>query len=76
MELLASSATLIVVATLSIVINRQFLSRVSVNYVSMLLGGLLAAIPVLNGLVTKFDSDIFIGLIVAPLLFLRGRVPE
>lgn len=73
MELLASSATLIVVATLSIVINRQFLSRVSVNYVSMLLGGLLAAIPVLNGLVTKFDSDIFIGLIVAPLLFFEGQ---
>lgn len=73
MELLISSGTLILVATLSIIVNRQLLSRISVNYVSMLLGGLLAAIPVLNGLVAKFDSDVFIGLIVAPLLFFEGQ---
>lgn len=73
MELLISSSTLILVATLSILVQRQVLSKISVNYVSMLLGGVLAAIPVLNGLVAKFDPDVFLGLIVAPLLFFEGQ---
>ena len=73
MSLVISTAALIVAAVCSIFIHRQFLPKISVNYVSMLLGGLLAAIPLLNGFVEKFDADIFIGLIVAPLLFFEGQ---
>ncbi|CAJ1225183.1 sodium:proton antiporter [Levilactobacillus zymae] len=73
MTLLVSTTTLILAATLSIIVNRQLVPKISVNYVSMVLGGVLAAIPVLNGLVAKFDADVFIGLIVAPLLFFEGQ---
>lgn len=73
MGLLISTAVLVVAAMLSIVINRRWLPRLSVNYVSMLMGAVIALIPVVNGLVEKFNSEIFIGLIVAPLLYFEGQ---
>lgn len=73
MALLESSATLVLVATLSIIATRQLFSRVSVNYVSLIFGGIVAVVPALNGLVARFDADVFIGLIVAPLLFFEGQ---
>lgn len=73
MNLMISTTTLVLVAALSILVNRQLVSRISVNYVSLFFGALLAVIPVLNGLVAAFDSDVFIGLIVAPLLFFEGQ---
>ncbi|WP_125591161.1 cation:proton antiporter [Companilactobacillus jidongensis] len=73
MGLLISTAVLVVSAMLSIIINRRWLPRLSVNYVSMLLGAGIAIIPFLNGLIDKFDSEIFIGLIVAPLLYFEGQ---
>lgn len=57
----------------SIVINRRWLPRVSVNYVSLLIGIVIAVIPFLNGLVESFNSEVFIGLIVAPLLYFEGQ---
>lgn len=73
MGLVISTAVLVVAAMVSIVINRRWLPRLSVNYVSMLLGAVLALVPVLNDLVEKFNSEIFIGLIVAPLLYFEGQ---
>lgn len=73
MELLISTAVLVVAAMLSIVINRRWLPRLSVNYVSMLIGAVIAVIPFLNALVEKFNSEVFIGLIVAPLLYFEGQ---
>jgi len=73
MTFLISTGVLVIAAMLSIVINRRWLPRLSVNYVSMLLGAIIALVPLLNGLVARFDSDIFIGLIVAPLLYFEGQ---
>ncbi|WP_318765185.1 cation:proton antiporter [Lactiplantibacillus carotarum] len=73
MGLIISSAVLVFSAVISIIINRSLLPKISVNYVSMVIGGLLASIPVLNALVERFDPNIFIGLIVAPLLFFEGQ---
>lgn len=73
MGLLISTAVLVVAAMVSIVINRRWLPRLSVNYVSMLIGAVIALVPILNGFVEKFNSDIFIGLIVAPLLYFEGQ---
>ncbi|MFJ6961921.1 MAG: cation:proton antiporter, partial [Lactiplantibacillus plantarum] len=73
MALLISTGVLVVVAMVSIVINRRWLPRLSVNYVSMFIGAGIAVIPFLNGLIEKFNSDIFIGLIVAPLLYFEGQ---
>lgn len=73
MGLLISTATLMVAAMVSIVINRRWLPRLSVNYVSMFIGVLIAVVPVLNHLVEQFDSEVFIGLIVAPLLYFEGQ---
>ncbi|MFD1418364.1 cation:proton antiporter [Companilactobacillus keshanensis] len=73
MGLLISTAVLTVSAMLSIIINRRWLPRLSVNYVSMLIGAVIAIVPLLNGLIDKFDSEIFIGLIVAPLLYFEGQ---
>ncbi|MBU7478796.1 sodium:proton antiporter, partial [Lactiplantibacillus pentosus] len=72
MTLLISTSILVVAAMVSIVINRRWLPRLSVNYVSMLVGAVIAVIPLLNGLVERFNSEIFIGLIVAPLLYFEG----
>ncbi|ETY72654.1 cation:proton antiporter [Lactiplantibacillus fabifermentans] len=73
MGLLISTAVLVVAAMVSIVINRRWLPRLSVNYVSMLIGALIAVVPLLNGLVEQFNSEVFIGLIVAPLLYFEGQ---
>ena len=73
MALLISTGVLVVAAMVSIVINRRWLPRLSVNYVSMFIGAGIAVIPFLNGLIEKFNSDIFIGLIVAPLLYFEGQ---
>lgn len=73
MALLISTGTLVIAAMISIVINRQWLPRVSINYVSMLVGAVIAIVPLFNGLVEQFDSEIFIGLIVAPLLYFEGQ---
>lgn len=73
MTLLISTSILVVAAMVSIVINRRWLPRLSVNYVSMLVGAVIAVIPLLNGLVERFNSEIFIGLIVAPLLYFEGQ---
>lgn len=72
MELLVSSFTLALAAAISIIIA-QALSRISVNYISMLVGITIALIPFLNQQVAPFNSHIFMEMIVAPLLFFEGQ---
>ena len=73
MALQVAVITLILLAVMSIIINRQWLPKVSINYISLFVGGLLAAIPLTNRLVGSFEPDAFIGLIVVPLLFFEGQ---
>lgn len=72
MELMVSTFTLAIASALSIIIAQAF-NRVSVNYISMIIGIIIALIPFLNRQVAAFDSEIFMELIVAPLLFFEGQ---
>ena len=72
MELMVSTFTLAITSALSIIIAQAF-NRVSVNYISMIIGIIIALIPFLNRQVAAFDSEIFMELIVAPLLFFEGQ---
>lgn len=72
MHLMLSTFILVLAAIISIFASRV-LTKISVNYISMLVGVGLYLIPVLSHHIEKFDSEIFIGLIVAPLLFFEGQ---
>lgn len=72
MTLMISTVCLIGVAIVGIVIHRQFFPHVASNYINLILGVIVALVPVLNHLVATFHSEIFMGMIVAPLLFYDG----
>ena len=72
MELMISTFTLAIAAAISIIIA-QAIDKVSVNYISMLVGIIIGLIPFLNSQIASFDSEIFMELIVAPLLFFEGQ---
>ncbi len=72
MEMMISTFLLIIAAVVSIFIA-QIVPKISVNYISMIAGVVLVLIPVIDNHVSQFNSEIFIGLIVAPLLFFEGQ---
>lgn len=72
MNLMISTFILILAAVVSIFVAQVF-SKVSVNYISMIVGAGIFLIPALGSHVQAFNSDIFIGTIVAPLLFFEGQ---
>ncbi|KRK95062.1 cation:proton antiporter [Companilactobacillus futsaii] len=73
MSLMVSTFILILASVVSIFLAQVF-SKISVNYISMIIGALIFFIPIMGKNVMTFNSDIFIGLIVAPLLFFEGQV--
>lgn len=73
MELLISLTVLIIAATVSNMVQHHLCPKVSVNYLSMLMGCLISLVPLFNHLVGRFDPELFMGLIVAPLLFFEGQ---
>lgn len=72
MGLMISTFILVLAAIVSIFLS-QMLSKISVSYISMLMGALIFLIPGLGSHVETFNSDIFIGMIVAPLLYFEGQ---
>lgn len=67
-----STFILVIAAVVSIFISRV-IPQISVNYLSLLVGMVLFCVPILGNHIEKFNSEIFIGLIVAPLLFFEGQ---
>ena len=57
----------------STMIQQHFARKISVNYIAMAIGIVLAIIPQTNSLIESFSSEVFMGLIVAPLLFFEGQ---
>lgn len=59
------------------IIQQRFLKRISVNYIAMAIGAAIGAaialVPQTNSLIESFSSELFMGLIVAPLLFFEGQ---
>ncbi|GIP69403.1 MULTISPECIES: cation:proton antiporter [Lactiplantibacillus] len=72
MNLMISTFILVIAAVVSIFISRV-IPQISVNYLSLLVGMVLFCVPILGNHIEKFNSEIFIGLIVAPLLFFEGQ---
>jgi len=72
MDLMISTFIIVLSAVVSIFLAEAF-QKISVSYISMIIGGIISLIPVIGGHVENFNSEIFIGLIVAPLLFFEGQ---
>lgn len=72
MNLMISTFILILAAAVSIFLSQVF-SKISVSYISMIVGAIIFLIPVIGTHVQSFSSDIFIGTVVAPLLFFEGQ---
>lgn len=51
----------------------KFVSSISKTYISLFVGIIFAAIPLVNGYILKFDYEFFMAFIIAPLLFLEGQ---
>lgn len=72
MGLMISSFVLVLAAIISIFLGQLF-TKISVSYISMIIGGIIAFTPFISGQIDNFNSEIFIGLVVAPLLFFEGQ---
>lgn len=72
MTLMISTSLWLLAAVVSILVA-QLVPRVSGNYVSLVVGALMFLVPVIRQHVVAFDSEVFMGLIVAPLLFFEGQ---
>lgn len=55
------------------IIQQRFLRKISVNYIALAVGMAIALVPKTDILIENFNSEIFLGLIVAPLLFFEGQ---
>ena len=69
--MLTSTFVLLLVSIFSLVISRVF-PKISVNYVSTLVGILCGLIPFIDHRIEEFHAEIFMLLIIAPLLFFEG----
>lgn len=73
MGILLSSFILILSAALAGILQNSLFKKISVNYVALVVGIIVALIPQLNVFVENFNSEVFMGTIVAPLLFFEGQ---
>jgi CPA1 family monovalent cation:H+ antiporter len=72
MGLMVSTLILLLTAVISIFISQVF-PKISGNYISMISGAVIFFFPIIRNNIEHFNSDIFLGLIIAPLLFFEGQ---
>lgn len=60
-------------ASIAASILAQFFSKISENYVSMIVGALIGLIPAFDRMIPVFDPHVFMLVIIAPLLFFEGQ---
>ncbi|MFC6323671.1 cation:proton antiporter [Companilactobacillus baiquanensis] len=72
MEMYISTIVILIAVALSNFLAK-FVSSISKTYISLLVGIVFAAIPLINGYILKFDFEFFMAFIIAPLLFLEGQ---
>ncbi|SEM41629.1 sodium/proton antiporter, CPA1 family [Ligilactobacillus sp. WC1T17] len=70
--MLLSTTILLLTACISSIIS-NYLAKISINYISLLLGVGLALIPFFNSKIESFETELFMIGIVAPLLYLEGQ---
>lgn len=73
MKIMIFIGIILLAVTASTMIQQHFARKSSVNYIAMAIGIVLAIIPQTNSLIESFSSEVFMGLIVAPLLFFEGQ---
>lgn len=73
MGLMASSFVIMIAVALSNFIGKG-IPGVASSYINILVGVGIAAIPVLNTIVPEFNDEVFMLLIIAPLLFFEGQL--
>ncbi|MFD1418550.1 cation:proton antiporter [Companilactobacillus keshanensis] len=72
MEMYVSTIIILIAVALSNFLAK-FVSSISKTYISLIIGIIFAAIPLINGYISKFDFEFFMAFIIAPLLFLEGQ---
>ncbi|WP_300562487.1 sodium:proton antiporter [Companilactobacillus sp.] len=72
MTLMISTFILVLAAVISIFISQIF-PKISVSYIAMIAGGIISFFPMMGDRSDSFSSELFIGLVVAPLLFFEGQ---
>lgn len=73
MDILISTLVILFTTNLAMVSQKAYFHKISVNYVALFFGMILGLVPLLNNLVEDFQSEVFMELIVAPLLFFEGQ---
>ena len=72
LEIIILLFELVFFAVISIIIAEMF-AKVSMNYVSLIMGAVLGLLPVTTYDIRSFNPEVFMLLIVAPLLFFEGH---
>lgn len=72
MDLLVSSLVIAIAVAFSNIIAR-YTKHIAGTYINLLMGVIVAAIPWTNHLVLGFNNEVFMILILAPLLFFEGQ---
>lgn len=72
LEIIILLFELVFFAVISIIIAEMFV-KVSMNYVSLIMGAVLGLLPVTTYDIRSFNPEVFMLLIVAPLLFFEGQ---
>lgn len=73
MKIMIFIGIILLAVAASTMIQQHFTRKSSVNYIAMAIGIVLAIIPQTNSLIESFSSEVFMGLIVALLLFFEGQ---
>lgn len=73
MEVMIFIGVLVFAVAMATMIQQRFLQKISVNYIALVIGMAIALVPQTNLLIENFNSEVFLGLIVAPLLFFEGQ---
>lgn len=66
MKIMVFIGIIMLAVAFSTMIQQRFFKIISVNYIAMAMGMILALIPQTNLLIENFSSEVFMGLIVAP----------
>ncbi|WP_125583890.1 cation:proton antiporter [Levilactobacillus cerevisiae] len=73
MELFTSTFVLLVTVAIANIVA-QWVPQISKTYLALLAGVIVGLVPALDQLVLSFENEIFMILILAPLLFFEGQV--
>lgn len=73
MKVMIFIGLIVFAVALATIIQQRFLQKISVNYIALVIGIAIALVPQTNILIENFNSEVFLDLIVAPLLFFEGQ---